>query len=208
MGYPLGVLPNYTRHPTELALKIKEKRLSWSGDDFTIRDAMTETPIFRVNGKTFTWHGRQQLVDAQGAPLMDISFEPMHFVHSVFNGHDPVTKERLFRIRSKVSFGANLIITFQNKCGPYAGREMELSLKGDFFAREATIQYDGAVIARIDRKFWNSRQFIFDQQSYILTVGPGVDIAFMVALCLCLDQLRDDGGAPANGVGAVIDLAL
>lgn len=48
---PIGVIPYYTQHQQQIALKVRESKLSFSGDDFTIKDAMTGQPMFKVNGK-------------------------------------------------------------------------------------------------------------------------------------------------------------
>jgi uncharacterized protein YxjI len=51
----------------------------------------------------------------------------------------------------------------------------------------------GLVVARIDRRLLNSGQLLFGQQTYAVTVAPGVDKALMAALCICLDEKNNEG---------------
>lgn len=50
----------------------------------------------------------------------------------------------------------------------------------------------GALVARIDRKLFNTREMFGGQQTYALVVAPGVDMALMAALCICLDEKNND----------------
>ena len=46
-------------------------------------------------------------------------------------------------------------------------------------------------MAQIDRELFNARQLLGDRSSYAVTVAPGVDIALIVAMVVCLDERRD-----------------
>lgn len=48
---PLGVLPMYAQN-TEVTLKLREKRLSLSGDSFAITDVQGR-PYFKMEGNAF-----------------------------------------------------------------------------------------------------------------------------------------------------------
>lgn len=67
-------------------------------------------------------------------------------------------------------------------------------MKGDFFDSSAdiTCQATGATVARIDRKFLNGSELLFGQQTYVVTVAPGVDMALICAMCICLDERRNE----------------
>lgn len=58
-SHAVGVFPQYTRHTTPIALKIREKKLSLTGDDFDIKDAATGAVVFHVDGKAFSIRGRK-----------------------------------------------------------------------------------------------------------------------------------------------------
>lgn len=66
-------------------------------------------------------------------------------------------------------------------------------MKGDFFDTVADIKCErtGQTVATIDRKFFNSAQF-FGAQTYAVTVCPNVDLALIAAMCICLDERRNE----------------
>lgn len=72
-------------------------------------------------------------------------------------------------------------------------------MKGDFFDRKADITdaATGQPLARIDRQFLNARELLGGQQTYHVTVAPNVDLAIIAAMCICLDERRNEssGGA-------------
>jgi uncharacterized protein YxjI len=74
------------------------------------------------------------------------------------------------------------------------GKQESLLMKGDFFDSYADItdESNGMVVARIDRKFLNASQVLFGQQTYGITIAPGVDMAIIVAMCICLDEMRNE----------------
>lgn len=67
-------------------------------------------------------------------------------------------------------------------------------MSGDWMDTSATIvcQRTGAVVARIDRKMLKARDFFGGQQTYALVVAPGVDMALMAAMCVCLDEKNNE----------------
>ena len=67
-------------------------------------------------------------------------------------------------------------------------------MKGDFFDRKAVItnSADGQTLATIDRDFFNASQILGGQQTYVVTISPGVDMALIAAMCICLDEKRNE----------------
>jgi uncharacterized protein YxjI len=61
--HAIGVFPAYCQHQTEVALKIREKKMSVTGDDFDITDAVTGARIFHVKGTVFSIHARKGMRD-------------------------------------------------------------------------------------------------------------------------------------------------
>lgn len=78
---------------------------------------------------------------------------------------------------------------------PQTGKQEELSMKGDFFNTSAEIHGTAisTPVAVIDRKFFNARELLFDQQTYAVSVAPNVDMAIIAAMCICLDERRTSG---------------
>jgi len=72
------------------------------------------------------------------------------------------------------------------------GKEVEWVCKGDFLDRKATITMGDFVVAEIGRNFFNAREFFGGQQTYQVSVVPGVDLALMAAVCICLDEKENE----------------
>lgn len=85
--------------------------------------------------------------------------------------------------------GSKMSATFINSSD---GKTIELLVKGDFFDRKATITMNDRVVAQIGRNFLNVREIFGGQQSYQVSVAPGVDLALMAAVCICLDEKENE----------------
>lgn len=68
-------------------------------------------------------------------------------------------------------------------------------MKGNWLDMAANIvdEETGAVVACIDRKLLSGSDILFGQQTYAVVVAPGVDMALMAALCICLDEKNNEG---------------
>lgn len=81
-------------------------------------------------------------------------------------------------------------VTFTNLASD--NKEVELHIRGDWFDRSASILLGEQVVASIARSFFNVRQLLGDQQTYYVTVAPGVDLSLIAALCVCLDEKENE----------------
>ena len=64
-------------------------------------------------------------------------------------------------------------------------------MKGNFWDTKATIKLNDAnVVAMIDRQVWSARAIIGGAQNYCVTIAPNVDMALVVAMCICLDEVN------------------
>ncbi|KAG8685503.1 hypothetical protein FRC09_014702 [Ceratobasidium sp. 395] len=183
---PLGVMPKYAQN-YELTLKLREKKWSMSGDSYAITDTQGR-PYFKMEGHAFHIRDKKTLMEANGQPVFNIQNKllSIHHQYLVYNANQSTESEPLFLVKSHFSLtGAKLDVTFTNAAD---GRQVVFELKGSFFDRNAEITMGGQPVARITRQFMNAGELLFDQQTYFLTVAPGVDAAMMVALCVCMDE--------------------
>jgi uncharacterized protein YxjI len=76
----------------------------------------------------------------------------------------------------------------------FTNQQEELMMKGNFFdtCADITNSKTAQPVARIDRKLLNARELFAGQQTYAVTVAEGVDMALIVAMCICLDERRND----------------
>ncbi|TFL02371.1 tubby C-terminal-like domain-containing protein [Pterulicium gracile] len=189
---PIGVIPGFTVHTEQIVLKLEEKRLSFSGDDFYITDAFTGETVLGCMARSFSLSQKKEFVDAQNALIFRLEKQALSF-RGTFLGtaaHDE--NQLLFTVKSSFGFGgASISTTFVNAAD---GRNLELCLVGDFFNMEAiiTLGEGGPAIATISRDYLNTREMFSGQQTYFLTVAPGVDVSLLSALCVCLDEIRND----------------
>jgi uncharacterized protein YxjI len=73
-------------------------------------------------------------------------------------------------------------------------------MKGDILARSADIvdESTGMIVAQIKRKLSGS-DILFGQQTYGVVIAPGVDMALMACMCICMDEKNNEGGGGLLG---------
>ncbi|ODN92003.1 hypothetical protein L198_05675 [Cryptococcus wingfieldii CBS 7118] len=67
---------------------------------------------------------------------------------------------------------------------------MALSLRGDFWGGSADTST--VLSFQISRDVMNAREIFAGQQTYYVAVAPGVDLALMAAMCICLDEMKNE----------------
>ncbi|KAJ5109260.1 hypothetical protein N7456_005935 [Penicillium angulare] len=173
---------------TPKTIILKEKILSFSGDSFEIKLDNHE-PILKVKGSWAPFHGRKKVEDMDGQHLFDITKEHMH-LHTTYVIEDP-EGEKIVEIRSDFKFiGSKANITFHDR----NGKPVTLGMSGKIFEHNADIvdQETGQVAAHIRHQRFNGRKMMFGQDTYTVTVAPGVDMALIAALCICFDEKNHD----------------
>ncbi|KAF2118951.1 tubby C-terminal-like domain-containing protein [Lophiotrema nucula] len=186
---PIGVHSQFIAQKTE-TLVLKEHVLSLSGDSFSVKLA-DGTPVLQVEGKVMSISGRKTVRDMQGNHLFDICKEHFH-IHATFAIKNP-QDQKIMEVKSKFQLlGSKAVATFTSS----NGKAEQLQMKGNWFDTSADITDEaqgGIVVARIDRKLLSGKDIFFGQQTYALQVAPGVDMALMVAMCICMDEKNNEG---------------
>lgn len=192
MPQPLGIFDTFIARQTETII-LKEKVLSLSGDSFDIKLA-NGTPLLQVKGSVMSLSGRKSVFDMAGGHMFDIQKELLH-IHATFACVTP-NDQRILEVKSKFAlFGSKAIISFTTK----AGKQVTLSMKGNWRASRAEIvdESNGMTIAYITRDLKSLENFIshvaMGQQSYTVTIAPGVDMALVAAMCICMDEKNNEG---------------
>jgi len=74
------------------------------------------------------------------------------------------------------------------------GTSIQLKMIDGIFDRGAKIKNatTGETVARIHRQFLDGGEIIFGKQTYIVEIQPGNDMAVIVAMCICLDEMRNE----------------
>ncbi|KAG9190793.1 hypothetical protein G6011_08881 [Alternaria panax] len=186
---PIGVFPHFLAAGPE-TLVLKEKVISLSGDSFSIKLA-NGTPILQVEGKVMSLTGRKKMFDMQGNHLCSIVKEHFH-LHSTY-AVESATGTKIMEVKSSFKLlGSKATATFTSS----NGKQEMLTMRGNFFDTRADILDEaqgGLVVARIDRKILSGKDIFFGQQTYGVQIAPGVDMALIAALCICLDEKNNEG---------------
>ncbi|GAQ46940.1 hypothetical protein AtubIFM55763_009082 [Aspergillus tubingensis] len=121
--------------------------------------------------------------------LFDIRKEHMH-VHTTYVMEDP-SGNKICEIRSSHKFiGSKATATYTDRYG----KQVFLVMKGNWNDRAAHIMNEstGEPVARISRKRLTARHILFGQDTYNVTVAPGVDMALVAGLYICFDEKNND----------------
>ena len=110
---------------------------------------------------------------------MTLHLRPLHMMREVLNAPIP-------------GGGAKSTITFVNASD---GRPITLTVKGDFFNTSTEIKEGERVVARVDRKFFSNWNLLGSRQNYLVTIAAHVDMAMIVAVCVCLDAKVNERSA-------------
>ncbi|KAJ7617187.1 tubby C-terminal-like domain-containing protein [Roridomyces roridus] len=185
MAQQLGVFSQFCAQQP-ITLVLKEKVWSFSGDDFSVKDQFGNV-VVRCQGKALSWSDKKEFSDSQGRPLFTLKNKHFH-IHKTLEAEDHAGNV-ILTVKGKFQLiGSKMSATFRN----FNGEDVELICKGDFFDRKATITHNDRVVAEIGRNFVNLREIFADQQTYQVNVAPGVDLALMAAICICLDEKENE----------------
>jgi uncharacterized protein YxjI len=184
---PLAVLPPFiAQQPTTLIMK--EQIFSLSDAAFTVK-TLDDRAILTITADAFSLSARKHVHDPAGNALFTLRKELFSFPKSYFAESPAGTK--IFEVEGKFHLGGSRAVGhFVNAMN---GEQENFLMHGSFFnvKTEITHERTGQVVAQIDRELWNARQLLGDRQSYAVTVAPGVDVALIVAMVVCLDERRD-----------------
>ncbi|CZS93917.1 related to DUF567 domain protein [Rhynchosporium graminicola] len=182
----LGVNPAYCVNK-QTTLVMKEKVWSLSGDTFHIVDENNHE-VVQCRGQTFSISDRKQFASSTGQPLFSLRTRLLR-LHKSFYA-EGANGQVLFEVKGKFSIGSSkMVATFANAS---TKQNIELLIKGDWFDRSASITMGNIVVAQISRSYFNMREIFGGQQTYYVTVAPGVDLALIAAICVCLDERENE----------------
>lgn len=78
-----------------------------------------------------------------------------------------------------------------------SGEKQTLEIDGDWFGDGAVLSfYDkdtkkpGQAVAKGSRQAFDVKPGAYDDQTYFLTVAPGIDVALIAGIAVCFDEIR------------------
>lgn len=181
--------------PQNVQLRLREKLMSFSGDDFKITDAANSAVVyFQVQGRVFSLREKKVLRDNMGVPVANmkehlISFTPTFTVYAGDHSDRELCKfvSKFTFLKAKLSTHFNDVVT---------GVPHQIVLKGDWREKRCVVymgepKQGGVPIARVFRPL-TGRSLLLGQQDYIVEISAGVDIALVVIMCIALDEHSKD----------------
>ncbi|ORY71045.1 tubby C-terminal-like domain-containing protein [Pseudomassariella vexata] len=184
---PTGIFADFIA-PQCVTLVVKEKIMSWSGDDFTI-STVDGRPLFKVEGKALSLSGRKRIMDMRGTHIFTIRKKHLA-LHATYYLESP-SEQMIFEVKGKFSLiGSKSTASFIS----LSKEAVELEMKGNFLNTKAEIvdQVSGLPAVTISRDWFNGRELLGGQQTYHVTIAANMDMAIAVAMCICLDERKND----------------
>ncbi|KAJ3052457.1 hypothetical protein HK102_011878, partial [Quaeritorhiza haematococci] len=173
---------------------MKEKVLSFSGDDFKIKDASTGQVFFSIEGRMFGFGQKKTLLDYSGAPVASFKHQILTLLakFDVYAGSD--SSRHVLTVETKLTFLKSKLVTeFVNLV---TGQRCRVVMKGNWRDKTAEVylgepKEGGRLIATLSRKL-NAKHLFMGQQDYQVTIQPGVDSALIVLLALAFDESQNE----------------
>jgi uncharacterized protein YxjI len=171
-------------------LAVTKKVLSFSGGDWTISDPAGNI-LFRVDGKVWTVRNRMYVLDAAGYKVISMQRKilSLHAVWHMYAGDSEqlvctVKKSSILQLRPSMNV---FLASNTTESMP------DFTLKGNFLERNLTIFRGQEAIAQVTRQI-TFTNLLIDKDTFGITVFPGGDYAFVIALLVIMDAiyLQDD----------------
>ncbi|CAN6297282.1 unnamed protein product [Urochloa humidicola] len=170
------------------------KALSMSGSDFAVTDADTGALVLRVDGVLFSLRRRCVLVDADRRPVLTVQESALMLSTrwKVFRGDSTSRRDLLFTVvkPSVIQLrGPTKVSVFL--ASNDAEQACDFRITGSYHdgACAVSLGDSDTVIAKIDRRF-SVVSALLGKNTYSVTVNPGIDYAFIVALVVILDEMH------------------
>lgn len=176
-----------TNEPVDLVLK--EKVFSLGGDGFTITDH-AGNGVFSVKGSFMSMSERKTLKDMEGGAIATLgeAFISLHKTQKVF---DP-DGNLLFALKKKsmIQLLSSNMEVFLND----DNNQPDFEIKGNFHAKDFTVTHvaTNQEVAKITRESFNARNFITGQDTYVVQVPTGGDVAFAILVAIAADEIYED----------------
>ncbi|SCZ99243.1 BZ3500_MvSof-1268-A1-R1_Chr3-1g05900 [Microbotryum saponariae] len=184
---PIGLNPHFIK-PTPVVLVMAESRMSFSGDDFTIKDS-NGVHVLKCSGRAMSFKDKKDFKDPQNNFLFSLREKTMA-IHKTQLIEDGSGKD-LCKLVKKISIGGSKYIAeFNNLVGD--GRPVELKCRGNLLGGAADILYNDRVVVQISRQMLNMREAMGGKQTYYTTVAPGFDVSLAAALTIAWDEFEHD----------------
>lgn len=173
-------------YPVQLTLQ-RKGGISFSGDNFKALDSVGNL-LFTVEGPAFSYREKRILRDQAGIPLLTMRRKLMTIrgTWEAYRGEGTEEQNLLFIARR------SNVWQWTTSLNVYLGSssQTDFKVKSSYLQRSCTIYQGATAIAEIARKYTVSN-VLSRKDTYAITVHPGIDQAFVVALTLLLHEISE-----------------
>ncbi|KAI2489376.1 LURP-one-related [Fragilaria crotonensis] len=197
---PIGVSAHAGPSTVPLALLVKEKLFSWSGNDFKIKHYPSQELFgngVQIQGKTWAVRDAMALLDGNGN-VIAVCMRKFEFMGETFKIYTPSPALPGQFPSQQKHFGKSLYTYCQVKRSPMSYQQevyMEgensaayvISRSGGLWPKTRTVRKNGKVAALMQGGTWES-----GFNSYKITINPGIDPCLIVCFCAVCDAMDED----------------
>ncbi|KAL5714551.1 hypothetical protein ACHQM5_016495 [Ranunculus cassubicifolius] len=190
---PIAVIAPQFCAPYPVDLTVMRKLLAVTEGNFAVTD-INGNIMFKVKGAMFSLRDKRVLLDAAGNPLVTMQQKILsaHRRWEVYRGDSSSDKDLLFTVRksSMVQFKTHLDVflasnTRESVC--------DFKIKGSWLERSCVVYLGESsnIVAQMHRKH-SVQSVVLGKDTFMVTVYPHVDYAFIVALVVILNEINED----------------
>lgn len=187
-GRTVAVIGQQFCAPYPVELTVQKRVISFSGGDFNVLDSNGNL-LLAVDGRVLTVRDTRILRDKQGNLLVTLRKKllSLHETWEAYRGEGTRQANLIFSARKSALFQlrTSLKVFLGNNS------HSDFKVKGSFFERSCTIYQGTTVIAQMRRNYTVS-QVLMGRDTFTVTVYPGVDYVFIVALVVILDEINKE----------------
>lgn len=183
--------------PGQVALRVREKMYSFTGQDkFTVMDDRG-TIWFRMDAQMFSMRDAKTLSDGAGRPVLTLRRKlwSIHGTCEILNASGQLVaavKRTIWRLSPVLNIYVGPDASSRKGTGDYV-----VNTKFPMLDFEVAPNVDGkpVILAHIHRLSYfcgdNINFTMSEADRYSFSAQPGVDLALLVALCIILDEMRE-----------------
>mmetsp|Transcript_7054 Transcript_7054/g.20003 ORF Transcript_7054/g.20003 Transcript_7054/m.20003 type:complete len:189 (-) Transcript_7054:247-813(-) len=177
---------DYVVHePTEIC--VKEKALSFTGDDASVLDKAGNT-LFKVKASKMSMSQRREIVDKSGAVVAQLRFRRAGLHTALYIGTKDDEKVLTFKESDRLS-------PHKKNAKIFLGEKQVGKAEGNWRAKTFEVKYNGRDICSFKRKSKTAEGIFFGADAYYITVNPNVDQVLVACIAIALDELYHDKNA-------------
>lgn len=184
---PICLFPNLvSQHPQSLIVETKATSTA-------VYDSASQA-VLRIESRFFSLSHRKNVHDKDVTNLFTIHKDFIHPNSARYYFEDPISRAQILDLRTTwTGYVLKIIATFVN---PLSGQKEVLQVDGD--STTIVAQDTKRVLAQFGQKTFAVKQ------QYPLTVMPDVDVALVVGILMCSDDLRANTEIPKNVAGVSV----